>query len=191
MPSVLKTVTFLVVTLCLLSSCASVPLGTLLKFSTFDEEDFAEINPESLSVRIFMQEPALLGDGPVSLSLLLETATGPIMGDYAMQPVNTYSDTLDGGLFSADIPGTTYLFELTPDQITMFRELQHQLQNRKVDQLTFSTDFPLDAIDQHQKDIHVWVFMALDEGGNYVTLIDGARVEVQWPQANAPDKTTK
>ena len=68
MPSVLKTVTFLVVTLCLLSSCASVPLGTLLKFSTFDEEDFAEINPENLSVRIFMQEPAQLGDGPVSLS---------------------------------------------------------------------------------------------------------------------------
>lgn len=174
---------------CFLTSCASVPLGTLLKFSTFDEEDFAEINPEHLNVRIFMQEPAQLGDGPVSLSLLLETATGPIMGDYVMQPVNAFKDEIPGGLFSTDIPGTSYLFELTPDQILRFRELQQSLLNRQIEHMTFNTDFPLGSIEKGQDAIYVWIYMAMDEKADYITLIEGARIEVQWPDSDDTGST--
>lgn len=174
---------------CFITACASVPLGTLIRFSTFDEQDFAEINPEHLKVRIFIQEPAQLGEGPVSLSLLLETAAGPIMGDYIMQPVSSYPDEVSGGLFSADIPGTSYLFELTPDQSVRFRELQQALLHRQIEHMTFNTDFPLGSIEKGQDDISVWVYMAMDEKADYITLVEGARIEVQWPDSDDTGST--
>ena len=169
-----------VVAFCIfIASCASVPLGTLLRFSTFDEQDFAEIDPETLSVRIFMQDPAKLSDTPVSLSLLLETAGEPIMGDYEMQASRTWRDKISGGLFSADTHGNMYQFGLTPDQIILFRQLQQDLSNLEITHMTFTTSFHLDRSISYADQVKVWVFLAMDEKADYITLIEGASLDVE------------
>ena len=181
-----------VVAFCIfIASCASVPLGTLLRFSAFDEQDFAEIDPETLSVRIFLQDPAKLSDTPVSLSLLLETAGEPIIGDYEMQPSLTFRDTVSAGIFSPDVQGTMHQFELTADQVTVFRQLQNELSNLEITHMTFTTSFHLDRSISYADQVKVWVFLAMDEKADYITLIEGASLDVEQRYTDDSGSTTE
>ncbi len=187
----LSLVGLLIMAALLLTSCASVPLGTLLKFSTFDEDDFSAINPQALSVRIFLQDPAKLSDAPVSLSLLLETAGEPIMGDYEMQAFRTWRDEISGGLFAADIEGSMYQFELTQEQVILFRQLQKDLSNLEINHITFTTAFRLDRSINYSDQIKVWVFLAMDEKADYITLIEGASLDVEQRYTDDTGSTTE
>jgi len=162
------------------SACASVPLGTMLRFSTFDEEDFAAIDPQQLSVRIFLADPQAIGEGPVFLNLLLETSGQPFIGNYQMAPSRSFRDEQSSGWFGPAVTGTTYQFELTPAQVLEFRRLQQEMLNTAVEHMTISVNFP--PLTTDPEEARVWVFLALDDKRDYITLVDGARVQIDYDQ---------
>jgi len=55
----------------LLSSYASVPLGTMLEFRSFGKEDFVSIQPQDLRAKIHVYEPVRADVESAELALAL------------------------------------------------------------------------------------------------------------------------
>ena len=108
-----------------------------------------------------------------------------------MQPSLTFRDTVSAGIFSPDVQGTMHQFELTADQVTVFRQLQNELSNLEITHMTFTTSFNLDRSISYADQVKVWVFLAMDEKADYITLIEGASLDVEQRYTDDSGSTTE
>ena len=73
--------------LCLwLGGCVSIPLSTIVRMSTFDEQDFVALNPDVVRVRITLPQVFKLDAGQSSLGVKITSPAGVHYGDWQRAP---------------------------------------------------------------------------------------------------------
>ena len=60
----------------IVSGCASIPLSTMLKFSSYQKSDFVAIKPADIRAKIILDQPIEIDIEKVELGLEVETEQG-------------------------------------------------------------------------------------------------------------------
>jgi hypothetical protein len=168
----------LVLFLCL-CGCASVPLSTIARMSTFNERDFAALDAEVVRVRVTLPDGFALDVGRSWLGVELTSAAGAHQSTFELDQELVQPAVIPGGIFSSSQRGTVYVLRLSSPSQTRFRELQRFMGKGRADQVSIRVVPRLASFPKDAASAKVWIDLLLSKTQGYFTLVDGATVDLQ------------
>ena len=163
----------------LLSSCASVPLGTMLEFRSFSKDDFITIQPQVLRAKIHVDEPVRADVESAELALELTTEKGMREFKFPLLLLRQEQIAPVEGFFSNSAGKTEYTFKLSDEAVKNFIATQQIIQDEKSGKLNFSVKTGFEKFPSEITEIGLSVFLKLSEEKSFVTLFDDAKLEVK------------
>jgi len=163
----------------LLSSCASVPLGTMLEFRSFGKDDFVKIVPQDLRAKIQVDEPVRANVESAELALELATEKGIREFKFPLLLLRQEKIAAVGGFFSNSAGKTEYILKLSDEAVKNFIATQQIIQDEKSGKLNFSVTTGFEQFPSEITEIGLSVFLKLSEEKGFVTLFDDAKLEVK------------
>lgn len=160
-----------------LTSCANIPLGTMLKLSSFDDDTFLALKPEDLNSKIHLDKPFTINLNKTSLSLILVTLDGEIKYDFPLKLKSKRTVQAENGWLSSIPERTEYIFVLSRKAIDSFIELQQAMRYKPTKNTRFIIKTRFNDTSTKPSNIYMSIFIKLDKD-DYITLIDRASVEV-------------
>ena len=164
----------------LLSSCASVPLGTMLVFRSFGKDDFVNIQPQDLRAKIQVEEPVLADLGNAELALELTTEKGMREFKFPLVLLREEKIAPVEGFFSNSAGKTEYTLKLSDEAVKNFIETQQIIQGETSGKMSFSVKTGFQKFPSGITEIGLSVFLKLSEEKGFVTLFDNAKVEMKY-----------
>uniref|UniRef100_UPI0040485134 hypothetical protein n=1 Tax=Rheinheimera sp. TaxID=1869214 RepID=UPI0040485134 len=163
----------------LLSSCASVPLSTMLEFRSFGKEDFITIQPQDLRAKIQVDEPVLADVESAELALELTTERGMREFKFPLLLLSEEKIAPEVGFFSTSAGKTEYTLKLSDEAVKNFIATQKIIQDEQSGSLNFSVTTGFEKFPSEITEIGLSVFLKLSEEKGFVTLFDNAKLEVK------------
>lgn len=165
--------------LLVLSACASIPLSTALRLSTLDEKTLHQLDPAGVGVRLSVPRGNVVDVPGTRLKLELQPQGEPaLVADMQLRLLGTTEEKRSTGLFSADVPVTTYELALTQDGARQLREFQAQmLKGTDPVKFSFSVNTAFSAFAPDIQEMTFWSDLKLRSNDAYMPLIDGAKVK--------------
>lgn len=163
----------------LLSSCTSVPLGTMLEFRSFGKDDFVNIVPQDLRAKIQVDEPVRANVESAELALELATEKGIREFKFPLLLLRQEQIAPVGGFFSNSAGKTEYTLKLSDEAVKNFIATQHIIKDEKSGKLNFSVTTGFEQFPSEITEIGLSVFLKLSEEKGFVTLFDDAKLEVK------------
>ena len=173
----MTTAALLVLSLCL-CGCASVPLSTIARMSSFNERDFAALDAEVVRVRITLPEGFALDVARSTLGVELTSAAGAHQSTFELDQELVQPGATPGGIFSSSQRGTVYVLRLSAPSQAKFRELQRFMGKGRADQVSIRVAPRLASFPKEAASARVWIDLLLAKAQGYFTLIDGATVDL-------------
>jgi hypothetical protein len=161
-----------------LGSCVSVPLSTMVRMSTFDERDFAALDPEVLRVRITLPQGFGLDVKRSWLGVELTSAAGTHQATFELDPERIQTAEIAGGFFADTRSGTAYVLRLSAPSKAKFRDLQSFVAKGRSDQITIRVVPRLSSSPKDADGVTVWIDLRLSQADGYFTLVDAATIEL-------------
>lgn len=178
---------FLVINFVLvLGGCASVPLGTMLKFSTMDESDFAAVNPAEIRAKIHVDEPVTVDITSTQMTIEIDNALGVVTHKFPLELVSTEHIVAEQGFFSDKSARTEYVLKFSDKAIESFNQVQDSVINGPQGQMSFSVNTSFGALPPEVERITFSIFLMLSEQDDYVTLFEDAELDITHEQTSAP-----
>ena len=163
----------------LLSSCASVPLGTMFEFRSFGKDDFITIQPQDLRAKIHVDEPVLADVESVELALELTTEKGMREFKFPLLLLREEKIAPVAGFFSKSAGKTEYTLKLSDEAIQGFMATQQIIRDEQSGSLNFSVKTGFETLPSEITEIRLSVFLKLSEEKGFVTLFDDAKLEIK------------
>ena len=163
----------------LLSSCASVPLGTMLEFRSFGKDDFVKIQPRDLRAKIQVEEPVLADVNNAELTLGLTTEKGMREFNFPLVLLREEKIAPVTGFFSKSAGKTEYTLKLSDEAVKNLIATQQIVQDEKSGKLNFSVKTGFEKFPSEITEIGLSVFLKLSEEKGFVTLFENAKLEVK------------
>lgn len=168
----------LVLLVLLISSCSSVPLRTMLELSSFDKDDFANIQPKDLRAKIQIDEPLRADIATAELALELETAQGLQVFNFPLVLLEELKIAPVSGLFSSSPGKTEYTLKLSDIAMQNFVATQQTMRSELAGNMSFSVKTSVDNIPREITEIRLSIFLKLSEEKGFMTLFDDAKLAV-------------
>jgi hypothetical protein len=162
-----------------LAGCVSVPLSTMVRMSTFDEQDFAALDPDVVRVRITLPRAFVLDTRKSWLGVNLASSAGVHEGKFELSQVAVQPAVVPGGLFAPDEPGTEYTLRLAEHSRAPFKELQGFVKRGRPEQVTIRVVPILSSFPEDAASVDVWIDLLLSADAGFFTLLKGARVPME------------
>ena len=163
--------------LCLsMISCASVPLSTMMRMSSFSQEKFLGLPPEDVGVKIRFAEGFGLDVANSRLAIEVASSTGVHNAAFDLEQTGLQPVQLPGGLFSSPQPGVGYQLRLTAQSKNKFRELQAFVARAKVEDIAIRVMPKLGAKPDGATSVVVWIDLRLTEEEGYFALVKAAQI---------------
>ena len=163
----------------LLSSCASVPVGTMLEFRSFGKDDFITIQPQALRAKIHVDEPVRADVDNAELALELTTEKGMREFKFPLLLLHEEKIAPVAGFFSKSARKTEYTLKLSDEAAKNFIATQQIIQNEQSGSLNFTVTTGFEKFPSEITEIGLSVFLKLSEEKGFVTLFDDAKLEVK------------
>ena len=163
----------------LLSSCASVPLGTMLEFRSFGKDDFVKIHPQDLRAKIQIDEPVLVDVESTELALELTTEKGMRAFTFPLFLLREEKIAPVAGFFSTSAGKTEYTLKLSDEAIENFIATQRIIQEEKSGQLSFSVKTGFEEFPTGITEIGLSILLKLSAEKGFITLLDNAKLELK------------
>jgi len=166
-----------------LSGCMSVPIATMAKLDSFDETQFAQLDPSALRVRVSMPTGFVLDPYATRLVTTVTFGETKRRDEFRLERVSLLPSSRKGGFFSGDVPVASYELRLAPESVAAFRGMQALARPGNVKDLDMNVQVSLKDAPRGARELRAWVDMLRDPVEGWITLIDGGAIEI--------DKTTK
>jgi hypothetical protein len=162
-----------VVTCLALSGCMSIPLSTVVRFATFDEEDLLRIDASQVRMRITSDNdaPLILKKTKLKMEMVTEgsgkaSMPGAVLLDSEedLHPSRTFWSL-------GYVPEHVYVLRLDQDAVESFRQLQDRVRQRLPGYLVVGADYDFKG----RKEARITVDLKLAETEEYFTLLDKAK----------------
>ncbi|MBV1909959.1 MAG: hypothetical protein KUG78_11600 [Kangiellaceae bacterium] len=158
--------------------CSSVPITTMLKFSSFDNNDIAKIAPRDVQVRLTLDEPVKLLNDKVKLALLFDyedkESDEYLFELTSLRPAETSVETK---WLSSSISRTSYEFSLDRLAQLEFSNFQKSFSNKgKPSKYRWTVYYYLNS--QQHKEARIDVELKLSKIEEYFYLIKDKRLEI-------------
>lgn len=163
----------------LMSSCASIPLTTMLEFSSFGKEDLIGIQPQDLRAKIQVDQPVRADVNSAELSLELTTEKGSRAFEFPLHLLNEIDIEPVKGIFSTTAGKTEYTFKLSDEAIKNFVTTQQIIRDEKSGSFNFSVKTNFEELPSEISEIVLSVFLKLSEEKGFVILFKDAKVEIK------------
>ena len=157
-----------------LAGCASVPLSTMVRMSTFDPQDFVALDPEVLRVRVTLPRDFALDAGSSWLGVELNSPAGVHSGEFKLAQEASQPSLVSAGLFAGETPATAYTLKLADASRAEFRRLQAFVAQGKPEDVTIRVVPILSSYPPDVPSTRVWIDLRLTQAQGYFTLLDGA-----------------
>jgi hypothetical protein len=169
---------FFVIGICFaLSSCANIPLGTMLKLSSFDESSFLALNPNDLRTKIHLDKPLEININKTELSLILKTSKGESIFNYPLKLISSKTIPTEKSWLNTIPERTEYNLVLSPDAISSFEKLQQTMSKESPKSMAFKVTVAIAQRDKATSEMVVSIFIKLQKNSDYITLFDRAPVQ--------------
>jgi hypothetical protein len=162
-----------------LAGCMSVPLSTIVRMSTFDEQDFLALDPDVVRVRIKLPQGFDLNPATSSLQVKLTSEAGDHFGEFKLQQVTSGRVQLANGIFAGDASGTEYTLKLAQQSKKEFRDLQGFVKKGRPGEVVLGVAPRLSSFPPTAETVNVWIDLLLSQGQGFFTLLDGAEVPME------------
>lgn len=181
---------FVCLSVLLIASCASIPLSTMAKMATFGEQDFANLDPADLRVRLTTLDPFKLRPDSLYFEVDMKDAEtkqpieGLPQGKFKLRVLSQERHTVDGGLFSDDASGNRYVLTLTQDQYEVFRAYQAfavKKEKSTKSSGSFGVKFEfekVEPVEARPSETQLWIDLKLKHDEPFMTLVDGATMTI-------------
>ena len=163
----------------LLSSCASIPLGTMLEFRSFGKDDFVNIEPQDLRAKIQVDEPVRADVESAEMALTLTTEKGMREFKFPLLLLREEKIAPVEGFFSNSAAKTEYTLKLSDEAVENFIATQKIIQQEQHGSFNFSVRTGFEQFPSEITETRLSVFLKLSEEKGFVTLFDDAKLEVK------------
>lgn len=168
----------LTLSLALLSSCASVPLSTALRMSSFSEQQFASLRPEQIGIKIRFPQGFRLDVANSRLAIEVASSAGVHDTAFELEQTGVQAVQLSMGLFASRQPGVEYELRLSAASEQRFRQLQAFVSKAKVDDIAIRVMPRLAARPEGASSVDVWVDLQLKQDEGYFPLVSAASISL-------------
>lgn len=176
-------------TLCiLLTSCASIPLGTMLEFSSFDETRLLAIEPKDVRVKVILDKPIQLKADDTILSLGLDLPDGIRLYKFRLRLLDVQNIPPEEGIFFSTTAKTQSTLMLSTEAIEQFKAVQQLLKDdlvTKGSDVTFAINAGFDlnegpnvAQSAAPSEVTISILLQLAADTDFVVLIDDAKLGI-------------
>lgn len=163
--------------LCLgLAGCASVPLSTMVRMSTFDHRDFVALDADVLRVRVTLPQAFVLDTAKSWLGVEISSPAGSHTGEFRLTQEMMQPREVAAGVFSDDLPATAYTLKLADPSRAEFRRLQAFVAQGRPGNVTIRVVPILSSFPPDAPSTRVWIDLQLAAAQGFFTLVDGAEL---------------
>ena len=162
-----------------LAGCVSVPLSTIVRMSTFDERDFAQLDPGVLRVKITLPQGFVLDAARSWLGVDIDSPAGVHHGEFKLDQESTERTEISAGMFAGTAPATAYTLKLSAPSRKEFRALQGFVSRGSPGQITIRVVPILSSFPDDVASVKVWIDLLLSQSQGYFTLVNGADVPME------------
>lgn len=160
----------------------------MLKFSTFDEEDFKAVDANDLRVKITTNVKESFIDGGNVLRLSYKGGTGKL-DESMLLSIMDNKQKVQSHWFSDDSLVNTTLFKLNAESIEAFKRIQASpllFQKNQSGEFTFSVSWQLEGGNTGKHLVKVELLFEPEDG--FFTLIDDFEVDYEKLRKEPPQK---
>ncbi|MEA9579493.1 hypothetical protein VC218_11405 [Xanthomonas nasturtii] len=160
-----------------LTGCTSIPLAAVLSFSSLSPHSLAQLDPAHVLVRVSVPVGFELNISATRLDLQLKASGTSKAAAMGLTAVAVSRTERSGGLFSPDVPVSTYLLRLTPEGCRQLHELQHFILASNATQFEFVLRVPFATVPDSAREATFWAELKLSQAEPFKPLIDGAKIK--------------
>lgn len=172
----MKVVCFL--TVFMLGGCASIPLSTMLEFSSFQKSDFVALEPADIKAKIIIDQPVEIDIEKVDLGLELETDQGNRIYKFPLSLIERRSIPAKKGWLSVDEAKTEYTFNLNAESVKNFQDVQQLLTNSGGGKFTFPVNSGFEKLPLDLESVNLSILLKLKDTEDFVPIFEDASIEV-------------
>ncbi|MCB4438407.1 hypothetical protein LHL20_19430 [Alteromonas sp. McT4-15] len=169
---------YLLILVLLLSSCSSIPISTMLKFRSFNEQSFVALNGSEIRSKIIVSQPFTLDLEKIKLSLTLDNDKGVRNFTYPLDLDMQKTIAAQDGFFTSTPAKTEYTFKLSELAVKNFKETQNLISDQFKGETSFSIAAGFNEEPTEGQLVTLSILLQLDEEDGYFTLIDNADIDV-------------
>jgi len=170
---------FIVVTVVLIHGCANIPLGTMLEFRSFDQNSFAQLEPQHIQAKIEVDAPVRINIDDVELSLAIDNEQGIRVFKYPLELINERTIPAVEGFFRDTPAKHEYTLQLSESAMTRFAETQAIVQNERGSDYDFSVRSGLADLPDDIDEVRLSIFLQLNEQRGFITLFEDVALTIE------------
>ncbi|WP_395343738.1 hypothetical protein PN836_004050 [Ningiella sp. W23] len=159
------------------SGCANIPIATMLKFSGFDENDFAQLDASQIRTKLEVSTPYMLNLEDTRLALSTDSIEGLRKYDFPLELLSEEARMSEAGFFSSERSYTEYTFKISDEGIDNFRVIQDTLKKKVETEYSFSVSAAIHEPPDKGKALILSIHLELNDSEEFVTLIDEYNLE--------------
>ncbi|CAB9494192.1 hypothetical protein [Alteromonas macleodii] len=173
----MKIVCFLMVFI--LGGCASIPLSTMLEFSSFQKSDFVALEPADIKAKVIIDQPVEIDIEKVDLGLELETDLGNRIYKFPLSLIERRSIPAKEGWLSVDEAKIEYTFNLNAESVKSFQEVQQLLTNSSGGKFAFSVNSGFEKLPPDLESVNLSILLKLKNTEDFVPIFEDATIEFE------------
>jgi len=160
----------------MLAACGAIPLSTAARFSTFDEHDFAALDPDELRVRVSVPPGYSWDVATTRLGVQVGAGARERSEDFRLEEVAKRPGTRGERFLSPGIAVNVTTLRLARGSTSGFRELQRFVAARPPERIHLDVMLSMLAAPHGATSTRVWVEAMLSPKDGYFTLVDGGTI---------------
>lgn len=161
------------------TGCATVPLTTILRMATFNDLDFAELEPNVIRVKIKLEDGFKLNAEQSQLAVQITSPAGSHYGHFSLETISVSQTELSQGVFSRNVLGTEYTLRLSDTSQKAFEKLKDFVKRGKPRKILVAIRPILSSSPQSAETVTVWVDLLITNNDGYFTLLEAAKVPME------------
>lgn len=162
-----------------ISGCTSIPLKTIIEFRSFGKDEFLDIQPHDVRVRIQVDDPVRANSEDTMLKLELSTKKGVREFSFPLVLLEEVSIEPEARLFLKTKGRSEYTLHLSDGAIQQFIEAQQIIEYNQSGTFSFSVKAGFEHLPSEVAEIRFSVYLKLTEERGFVTLFDNVRLEIE------------
>ena len=163
----------------ILSGCASIPLSTMLKFSSFEKSDFVALEPADIKAKIILDQPVEIDIEKVQLGLEVGTEQGSRSYKFPLSLLERRAIPAKEGWFDSDEAKTEYTFNLSSESVKNFKEVQQLLTNKSGGKFGFSVSSGFENLPNDVQSVNLSILLKLQNHDDFVPIFDDATIAIK------------
>lgn len=171
----------------LLCACNYVPLSTMVKFYSFDERDFAELDPSLIKIRVTVPLGFEVSIEDSRMDVQVESAGQRYGGAFKMTDKRRPGEIDSRAIGERETKDhKIYTLRLSEDSVAEFAQLQRSLSGKSVDKSKINISAVLKSAPCDAEEVAVNVDLSPKPSEGFIPIVDGARIKIDQGSPNRP-----